>query len=55
MCARELRHYFHLHRNNNAAFQTYLAKRRKRSHSIITAIENPDFDDKTLILFLTLR
>lgn len=46
MSDRKLRRYFLTHRDDNAAFQAYLARRRKRSRSIIAAIDDPDFDDK---------
>lgn len=53
MSDRKLRHYFLTHRDDNAPFQAYLARRRKRSRSIITAIDALDFDDKIQRLFLT--
>ncbi len=34
------------HREDKAAFQAYLARRQERSHSIITIVDDPDFDDK---------
>jgi hypothetical protein len=46
MSYQELRHYFLTHRDDNAAFQAYLARRRERSRSVITTINDPDFDSK---------
>ena len=42
----ELRRYFLTHRDDNAAFQAYLARRRERSRSVITTVHDPDFDHK---------
>jgi hypothetical protein len=46
MSYQELRHYFLTHRDDNAAFQAYLARRRERSRSVITTVHDPDFDQK---------
>jgi hypothetical protein len=46
MSYQELRHYFLAHRDDNAAFQAYLARRRERSRPVITTIDDPDFDSK---------
>ncbi|MGB3292194.1 MAG: hypothetical protein WBB01_04260 [Phormidesmis sp.] len=46
MSYRELRHYFLTHRDDNAAFQAYLARRRERSRPVITTLSDPDFDNK---------
>ncbi len=46
MSYQELRHYFLTHRDDNAAFQAYLARRRERSRSVITTVNDPDFDSK---------
>ncbi len=46
MSDQELRHYFLTHRDDNAALQAYLARRRERPRHVITAIDDPDFDDK---------
>lgn len=46
MSYQELRRYFLAHREDNAAFQAYLAKRRERSRPVITTINDPDFDSK---------
>ena len=46
MSYRELRRYFLDHRDDRAAFQAYLARRRERSHPVITRVDDPDFDDK---------
>jgi len=42
----ELRRYFLTHREDNAAFQAYLARRRGCSHPVITTVDDPDFDSK---------
>ncbi len=46
MSYQELRNYFLTHRDDEAAFQAYLARRRERSHPVITTIDDPDFDSK---------
>ncbi|WP_445171175.1 DUF6887 family protein [Microcoleus sp.] len=46
MSYRELRRYFLDHREDRAAFQAYLAKRRERSPIVITTVDAPDFDVK---------
>jgi hypothetical protein len=46
MSYKELRRYFLKHREDKAAFQAYLARRRERSHPVITRVDDPDFDNK---------
>lgn len=46
MSDQELRRYFLSHREDAAAFQAYLERRRARHPLAITAIDDPDFDDK---------
>lgn len=46
MSYQELRRYFLSHREDSAAFQAYLARRRERSRPVITTINDPDFDRK---------
>jgi hypothetical protein len=46
MTDQELRHYFLTHREDTAAFQAYLARRRERSQAVITTIHDADFDSK---------
>jgi hypothetical protein len=46
MSYKELRRYFLKHREDQAAFQAYLARRRERSRSVITRVDDPDFDNK---------
>jgi hypothetical protein len=46
MSYKELRWYFLKHREDKAAFEAYLARRRERSRPIITRVDDPDFDDK---------
>ena len=46
MSYQELRHYFLAHRDDKAAFQAYLAKRRERSRPVITTVNDQDFDSK---------
>ncbi len=46
MSYKELRRYFLKHREDKAAFQAYLARRRERSRPVITRVDDPDFDDK---------
>ncbi|MBE9138222.1 hypothetical protein IQ254_13670 [Nodosilinea sp. LEGE 07088] len=46
MSYQELRRYFLTHRDDNAAFQAYLARRRERSLHVITSVNDLDFDSK---------
>lgn len=46
MSYKELRRYFLRHREDKAAFQAYLARRRERSRPVITRVDDPDFDNK---------
>ena len=46
MSDQELKNYFLTHRDDQAAFQAYLARRRSRSRPIITTIDDPEFDNK---------
>jgi hypothetical protein len=46
MSYQELRHYFLAHRQDKAALQAYLDRRREHSHSVITTVNDPDFDTK---------
>jgi hypothetical protein len=55
MSYQELRRYFLKHREDKAAFQAYLARRRERpaesssaslSRPVITRVDDPDFDNK---------
>ncbi len=46
MSYQELRRYFLTHRDDNAAFQAYLERRRARSRPVITTIDDPEFDRK---------
>ena len=46
MSYQELRRYFLTHREDDAAFQAYLARRRERSRPIITTVNDPDFESK---------
>jgi len=46
MSYQELRRYFLTHRDDNAAFQAYLARRREPSHHVITTVDDLDFDSK---------
>lgn len=46
MSYQELRRYFLAHRDDNAAFQAYLARRRERSRPVITTANDPEFDSK---------
>ncbi len=55
MSYKELRRYFLKHREDQAAFQAYLARRRERSaegssaslsRPVITTVDDPDFDNK---------
>lgn len=45
MSDRELRRYFLEHRQDRAALQAYL-ERRRRSVQVITTVDDPDFDAK---------
>lgn len=49
MSYRELRRYFLNHREDKAALQAYLARRRERSRPVITTVDDPDFDTKIQI------
>lgn len=46
MSYKELRRYFLKHREDQAAFQAYLARRGERSRPVITRVDDPDFDNK---------
>jgi hypothetical protein len=46
MAYQELRRYFLTHREDTAAFQACLARRRERLCPIITTINAPDFGSK---------
>ena len=46
MSYKDLRQYFLKHREDKAAFQAYLARRRERSRPVITRVDDPDFDNK---------
>ncbi|WP_088890881.1 DUF6887 family protein [Leptolyngbya ohadii] len=46
MTYQALRRYFLAHRDDSAAFEAYLARRRERSRVVITTINDPDFDRK---------
>ncbi|MEM9212930.1 MAG: hypothetical protein AAGD25_01005 [Cyanobacteria bacterium P01_F01_bin.150] len=46
MSYQELRRYFLAHRQDKAALQAYLEKRRERSQRIITTVDDPDFNSK---------
>ena len=46
MSDRELKQYFLDHREDEAAFQAYLERRRRRSTTVITKVGDPDFDAK---------
>jgi hypothetical protein len=46
MSYQELRRYFLAHRQDAEALQAYLARRREQSPSIITTVDDPDFDRK---------
>ncbi|MBD2774981.1 DUF6887 family protein [Iningainema tapete] len=43
---RQLKQYFLEHRNDEAALKAYLNRRRQRSTSVITTLNDPDFDAK---------
>ena len=46
MSYQELRRYFLKHREDQAAFQAYLARRQERSPPVVTRVDDPDFDNK---------
>jgi hypothetical protein len=46
MSDQELKRYFLEHRQDEAAFQAYLERRRQRSSGVITKVGDPDFDRK---------
>jgi hypothetical protein len=46
MSYQELRRYFLAHRDDNAAFQAYLTRRRERSRPVITTVHDPNFNHK---------
>jgi hypothetical protein len=46
MSYQELRRYFLAHRDDNAAFQAYLARRQERARPVITTVEDPNFGSK---------
>jgi len=46
MSYKELRRYFLKHREDQAAFQAYLARCRERLRPVITRVDDPDFDNK---------
>lgn len=46
MSDRELKQYFLDHRDDEAGFQAYLDRRRRRSTTVITKVGDPDFDSK---------
>lgn len=46
MSDRELKRYFLEHRQDQAALQAYLERRRRRSVQVITTVDDPDFDAK---------
>lgn len=55
MSYQELRRYFLKHREDQSAFQAYLARRQERSaegssaslsRPVVTRVDDPDFDDK---------
>lgn len=46
MSYQELRRYFLAHREDKAALQAYLDRRRESSNSVITTVNDPDFDTK---------
>ncbi|GET38539.1 DUF6888 family protein [Microseira wollei] len=48
MSDQELRRYFLNHREDQAAFVAYLARRRERKRPVITTVNDPDFDAKIL-------
>ncbi len=46
MSDRELKQYFLDHRDDEAAFQAYWERRKRRSTTVITKVGEPDFDSK---------
>ncbi|WYM01789.1 MAG: hypothetical protein HEQ19_22045 [Gloeotrichia echinulata CP02] len=46
MSDQQLREYFLEHREDKAALQAYLERRRERSLEVITTVDDPDFDIK---------
>ncbi|MBW4621870.1 MAG: hypothetical protein KME17_21220 [Cyanosarcina radialis HA8281-LM2] len=46
MSDRDLKRYFLEHRDDKAALEAYLDRRRKRSSTVITKVGDPDFDIK---------
>jgi hypothetical protein len=46
MSDQALKRYFLSHREDEAALQAYLERRRQRSSRIITKVGDPDFDIK---------
>jgi hypothetical protein len=46
MSDQELRQYFLKHREDFAALQAYLERRRERSVRVITRVDDPEFDAK---------
>ncbi|MCM0591648.1 MAG: hypothetical protein HEQ35_22165 [Gloeotrichia echinulata IR180] len=46
MSDQKLREYFLEHREDKAALQAYLERRRERSLEVITTVDDPDFDIK---------
>jgi len=46
MSDQELREYFLKHREDKAALQAYLQRRRERSLEVITTVDDADFDAK---------
>jgi len=46
MSDRELKQYFLNHREDEAALQAYLERRRKRSSGVIAKVGDPDFEAK---------
>ncbi len=46
MSDQELRQYFLKHREDKAALQAYLERRREGSFQVITTVDDPDFDAK---------
>ncbi len=46
MSDRQLKQYLLSHRNDETALKAYLDRRHQRSTSVITAVNDPDFDAK---------
>lgn len=46
MSTQELRQYFLEHRQDQAALQAYLERRRQQPAKVITTVDDPEFDDK---------